>query len=322
MSLNPTRSPELDSLAPLVPVRTSGFEKSSSEKSRLSTISSSSSSLSLPSKPNTPPASESTPINANHFVDAELLRGVSMSFAQPVISYQNHPMQGPAPNIISLSYGRSPPLHVQGPSWRHLLKLMARLSGTRVEPTVESMAQHKIDMRLRTVVQFIRPHISQPEWRTIFWFTIDHPVPNQPQFRRYANNDVEVLPFSYSLAPVPTILRDGADTPLSKTYTIPSTESLPYPILPITFPNLALYLQAALDESRRYMSDSSSGFRKLAKMIDMCYENDGYVETESRGVGKMFKKVMGRGNKNKKNGRGGNEDTYELVTPFVPDEWG
>ncbi|KAK7060492.1 hypothetical protein VNI00_001257 [Paramarasmius palmivorus] len=334
MPLSPMRpvsseSPSLQSVHSgsdsLTPLRSLGSDKSLLEKNRWSTISSSSSSNSLPSKPDTPKPLDSPPINANQFVDIELLRGVSMAFAPPVISYHNEPMSTP-PQVITLAYGRSPPLHVQGPNWRQLLKLMARLAGTRVEPTVEAMAQVKTDMRLRTVVQFFRPQLSSPEWRTILWFTIDHPISNQPQFRRYLQNDVEVLPFSYSLSACPTLLKDESDTPLSKKYTIPSTESLPYPVLPITFPNLALYLQAALDESRRYMNDSSSGFRKLAKMIDTCYpslyEDDGQAGTESgRGVGKMFNRFIGRGNRNNKKGRGGNEDTYELVTPFVP-EWG
>jgi hypothetical protein len=65
-------------------------------------------------------------------------------------------MSGPMPNIITLPYGKSPPLHLQAPSWRHLLKLMARLSGTRIEPTVEAVAVANGELRLRTVVQFVR----------------------------------------------------------------------------------------------------------------------------------------------------------------------
>jgi hypothetical protein len=158
--------------------------------------------------------------------------------------------------------------------------------------------------------------------------TIDHPVPvSLPGANKFTNGDVNVLPWSYTLSNLPNLLRDGADTPLSKVYTIPSTESTPYPALPISFPNMAMYLQAALDESRRYMYDSSSGIRKLAKMIDICYpcafEDDEVEGAERSTVGGLFKRVIGRANKNSKNKpRGRNEDTYELVTPFVPDEWG
>ncbi|KAF9268129.1 hypothetical protein L218DRAFT_854001 [Marasmius fiardii PR-910] len=267
---------------------------------------------------------ESPPVNANQFLDAELLRGVSIGWNMPVIGPQIATMAGPMPNIISLPYGRCPPLHFQAPNWRHLLMLMARLPGTRVEPTVEAMAQNKFDMRLRTVIQFVRSHHGSNDWRTVIWLTIDHPVPPGPQTRKYTNNDVDMLPFSYTLSPIPPLLQNNADTPVSKVFTVPSTDNKPYPILPISFPNLALYLQAALEESRRYMSDSSSGFRKLTKMIQLCYPS--FYEPDSSGeggsVGKLFKK-FGRGNKNGRKGhRGGNEETYELVTPFVADEWG
>lgn len=60
------------------------------------------------------------------------------------------------PNIISLPYGKCPPLHFMAPTWRHMLKLMARLSGTRMEPTVEALAANKHDLFLRTVIQFVR----------------------------------------------------------------------------------------------------------------------------------------------------------------------
>ncbi|KAG7449065.1 uncharacterized protein BT62DRAFT_1052799 [Guyanagaster necrorhizus] len=231
------------------------------------------------------------------------------------------------PNIISLPYGRCPPLHFQTPNWRHLLKLMARLSGTRIEPTIEAVAVVKTEMFLRTVVQFVRPHPASEDWRTIIWLTIDHPVPaSLPGARKYTNGDVDVLPWSYTLSAQPALLRDNADSQISQTYTIPSTEAVPYPKLPITFPNMALYLQAALDESRRYSNDGSSGMRKLSRMMDRCYptlESMNLAESSERsGMGRVFRKVMGRGNKNNKQGRGGNMDTYELVTPFVSEEWG
>lgn len=146
-----------------------------------------------------------------------------------------------------------------------------------------------------------------------------------PGARKYTSNDVEVLPWSYTLSNIPALLRDSSDTPLSKTYTIPATEAFPYPPLPISFPNLALYLQAVLGESRRLLHDSSSGVRKLAKMVDQCYP--GSYDSESQGhsersVGHLFKRVIGRGHKNNKKNTNRNEDTYDLVTPFVPDQWG
>ncbi|KAJ6515732.1 hypothetical protein C8R45DRAFT_810067 [Mycena sanguinolenta] len=261
------------------------------------------------------------------FLDPDLVRGVSMAFVPPTITPELVPMPGPLPSIVSLPYGRCPPLHLQAPTWRHLLKLMARLSATRIEPAVEALAvSRSSQMHLRTVVQFVRMHHASQDWRTILWFTIDHPVPpHLPNSRKFTNGDVDVLPWSYTLSNPPALLRDGSDSPLSKFYTIPSTAAVPYPSLPISFPNMAMYLQAALEESRKYLGDGSSGMRKLAKMVELCYpqmaepaEDD---EERSR-VGGLFKKVIGRGGRKDKSkkGGGGNLDTYELVTPFVLDE--
>lgn len=164
------------------------------------------------------------------------------------------------------------------------------------------------------------------EWRTILWFTVDHPVPNNiPNAHRYQSPNVNILPFSYTLSSVPAVLRDASDTIISKTYSIPATAAFPYPSLPITFPNLAMYLQAALDDSRQ--QNESSPSRKLAKMVQTCYPHDFTpMRTDepdkSGGVGGLFKKVMNRGKKPRKGAGGGNEETYDLVTPFVPDEWG
>ena len=65
-------------------------------------------------------------------------------------------MQEQMPNIISLPYTRCPPLHLQAPDWRHLLRLMARLSSTRIEPSVEATTVSNVELRLRTVIQFIK----------------------------------------------------------------------------------------------------------------------------------------------------------------------
>lgn len=271
------------------------------------------------------PPSPPPVINPNHFIDAELLLGVSIGFTPPTLSTRLLPMTDALPNIVSLPYGRCPPLHFQAPSWRHLLRLLARLSGSRLEPTVAAMAVSKTDLKLRTVIQFVKPHQAAQDWRTILWFSIDQLVPpNTPGAAKYSAFNPNMLPWSYTLAPIPTLLHDAVDTPRSKTYTIPATDIIPYPTLPITFPNLAMYLQAALDDSRRHTHESTGG-KKLGKMVQLCYPNsdDGPTESSERGsVSGLFKRVIGRGNKTNKKNRANNEDTYELVTPFVPDEWG
>jgi hypothetical protein len=175
-------------------------------------------------------------------------------------------------------------------------------------------------MRLNYGPQF---HPSSPDWRTILWFSIDYPPP--PTAPKHAIGDVNTLPWSYTFSSVPDILREGAETPLSKYYTIPSTEPVPFPSLPISFPNLAMYLTAALEHSRSAINDSSSnGVRKLSRMIDQCYPSafDEPRSPEKKSFGGRLKTFIGVGAKNVNKPRGLNEDTYDLVTPFVADEWG
>lgn len=176
------------------------------------------------------------------------------------------------------------------------------------------------------MVGLAKVHHSASEWRTVLYLTTDYPLPcNLQNSHKYTNGDVSVLPYSYTLSPLPTLLRDGSESPMAKYYVVPSTSTTPYPNLPINFPNLAMYLQSAIQDSRRAASDSSSGLRKLAQCIDSCYQSEAErvaidEVVAKRGVGGMIKRVMGR-NKTNKNSRG-NEEIYELVTPFVSDEWG
>lgn len=77
------------------------------------------------------------------------------------------------PNIITLPHGKAPTFHIQSPSWRHLLKLMARLSGTRVEPTLEALTVAKDELKLRTVIQFVKVRAAiyrstKADWRCRF----------------------------------------------------------------------------------------------------------------------------------------------------------
>lgn len=156
----------------------------------------------------------------------------------------------------------------------------------------------------------------------MLYMTIDHPVPaNAPSAWKYRNHDTNTLPFSYTLSQLPAFLRDGADAALSKFYTIPISSEAPLPALPISFPNLATYLASALEHSRSAMHDSSSGVRRLAKLIDQFYPNDRVAlddAPERMGMRRRLKNLVGMG----KPQRDRNAEMYELVTPFVPDEHG
>jgi hypothetical protein len=134
---------------------------------------------------------------------------------------------------------------------------------------------------------------------------------------------VNTLPWSYTFSGLPTLFGEGSDTALSKLYTVPSTTTNPYPSLPLDFPTLARYLQSALEDSRRAIHDSSSGLRKLAKLIDSCYPNEEIPDEDdsrgSEGFTQMLKNFIRRGNKGGKQGRKPNEETYQYVTPFFAD---
>ena len=218
---------------------------------------------------------------------------------------------------------------------------MARLSGTRIEASLEAMAANKQELKLRTVVQFVRVRIqtlrifaplivlmkvntTSDDWRTVIYLTVDSP-PTSNASHKYTNGDVNTLPFSYTMSPLPALLRDGPDGPMSKYYTVPATSNTPYPTLPISFPNMAMYLASAVEDSRRMAHDSSSGMKRLAKTLDTFYPaavelgmEDDEPEKPAGGVVNMFRNVFGRGKKDPRR----NDDNYaDLVTPFVP-EWG
>lgn len=283
-------------------------------------------SLSASEEEEEPPESSSTSprtsrafVTPNQFIEPELLYGASFGFHVPPMDVSN--MRDPLPNIIALPYGKCPPMHVQAPSWRQLLKLMAKLSATQIEPSTEALTVTKGELKLRTVIQFFKVHRASPDWRTVIYLTIDYPPPPD---HRYTNGDVNVLPYSYNLSALPTLLSDGPESHVSKYYTIPATSRTPLPKLPITMPSMAMYLASALDDSRRALSDTSSGVRRLAKMVDQFYPNEsapaaGEEEVRRRGGRALIGRLMGRTSKPQ---RGRNADVYDLVTPFVPDEWG
>ncbi|KZT12557.1 uncharacterized protein LAESUDRAFT_753629 [Laetiporus sulphureus 93-53] len=263
-------------------------------------------------------------LGVHQHIPQELLRGVSMGFGAAPITSSREPMHGTIPTVISLPWEEQKPFYIQGPDWRSLLKLMARLSSTQVEPSVEAIRKTKGEMRLRVVVSFVRVHSSSSHWRTVFYMTIDRPVPlNASNSSRYRSGDTTVLPYSYTLTPPPPLLQDGADAPMSKYYTIPSIPGNLYPTLPVTFPDLATYLASALEASRDAVHESP-GLRRLAKLIDTLYpanhpNGPAEEEDEKMGMRQKLKNLVGFGQKVSRNR---NEETYDLVTPFIADEFG
>ncbi|EKM59152.1 uncharacterized protein PHACADRAFT_249404 [Phanerochaete carnosa HHB-10118-sp] len=275
------------------------------------------------SLPASPGDNDVAPRSTSQYVDAELLRGVSIGFNPPSISSVLTPMDGPIPNVIALPYGRAPPLHIKAPNWRDMLKLMARLSNTRLEPTVEAMAVVKTAMHLRAVVNFVKVHASSSDWHVVLYMTIDYPIPDGHRYKSRNQNDPALLPYSYTLSPTPAFLRESADSPLSKWYCIPATPQNAYPTLPVSFPDLATYLMNALEDSRRAMHDRSSGWSRLAKAIDTIYPSRagaGDEDTEERA--RFTDRVRGFFGRGSRQNRPANDDRSDLVTPFYADDFG
>jgi hypothetical protein len=211
--------------------------------------------------------------------------------------------------------------HILAPNFRHLLRLLAQLSRSTLEPTPGAIASSKSSqLSLRSTLLFVR---SGSEWRTVLWLEIDTEVPaDLPNRYKWTNNDTAQLPYQTAIPPT---VRHAPQSG-SLIYTFPS----PLPTLPIQFPNLAMYLQSSMADSKK--AADSSGTKRLSKIVDQCYPHqkvskaDEIVGAErvghSRSVGSgLIARVMGRKDKNK-GGTSANEDTYDLVTPFRLDEWG
>lgn len=112
-------------------------------------------------------------VTANQFVEPELLYG-ACKYPSSIIKYLqclpcstiaigNHPppmenyhCRGCLPNVLAVPYGKGRPVHIRAISWRKLLKLMAKLSTTQIEPTIEARAETKGALLLRTVIQFFK----------------------------------------------------------------------------------------------------------------------------------------------------------------------
>jgi hypothetical protein len=69
---------------------------------------------------------------------------------------ENYHCRGGLPNVLALPYGKGRPMHIRATSWRKLVKLLAKLSATQIEPTVEARAETKGALLLRTVIQFFK----------------------------------------------------------------------------------------------------------------------------------------------------------------------
>ena len=90
-----------------------------------------------------------------------------IAFGNRTPPMENTQFQGFLPNVILLPHGKAQPMHIRASSWRHLLKLLAKLGDTQIQPTVEALAATKGELRLRTVIQFFKVRDSTRPSRAI-----------------------------------------------------------------------------------------------------------------------------------------------------------
>ena len=79
-----------------------------------------------------------------------------MGFGTAPIASPSALYQGTIPTLVALPYGDKAPFYIQGPNWRSVLKFMARLPSTRVEPSLDALKQLKGEATLRIVVSFVK----------------------------------------------------------------------------------------------------------------------------------------------------------------------
>lgn len=146
--------------------------------------------------------------------------------------------------------------------------------------------------------------------------SIDYPAPEGHSHTMHNPNDPALLPYSYTLSPVPDHLRQNADSATSKWFSIPLLKEYPRPTLPISFPDLAVYLARAVEISRNGIAgERTPGFHRLAKAVDAFYPNR-HEHTRSR----LATRVRGLFGWDK--AKRENDDRSNLVTPFWPDDFG
>ena len=193
-------------------------------------------------------------------------------------------------NPLTLYPSPSTPFFIRAPSWRALLRLLASLNETSIQPTPEALAEVKRgEANLRLVVQFVGTPFLPPvgkakvEHREVaLYLCVHREVPSMgsrlgkslraDDRNKWSSWDTSVLPYGFKAAAGSRLAKDnaaGADTRLrssSKTAVDAGTPvneqdpsgdgslfiTLPPPFLELPAPlsDLALYLQDSLVLSR------------------------------------------------------------------------
>lgn len=247
------------------------------------------------------------------------MAGVSWGFGAPLGANTLGPPRAQVfPESITLFPAST--FHIQAPTFRHLLRLLAHLSDAHLQASPEAVASTKDTvLRVRPTLQFVKTPFSANDWRTILWMEINNDVPaTLPGVWKYTNGDTTQI--AYRSAIPKTVKHAPLEGSLIYTF------QPELPSLPLHFPALAMYLQVAYMESRK--ASDSLGTKRLYKVVDQCYPVGRELGVEiggedrgsgSKGVGGFLSKFRKKGGKGTD---GINEVMYDLVTPFQLGEWG
>ena len=196
-----------------------------------------------------------------------------------------------------------------------MLRLLASLDHATLQASHSAHSALKLpELALRPSLQFLR--VRPREFITVLWLEVEV-VPDAQQIQSVVRDTARrawrtAIPEAVQHAP-----NIGSQLYVCQT---------PLPSLPRSLPDLANYLQTLLRDSRR-TNDSTTGLKRLAKLVDAIYGKPGPGEGgpgeevggmgevgTGRKIGGLLSRVI-PGRRERRN-RNGEEDTYDLVTPF------
>jgi hypothetical protein len=223
---------------------------------------------------------------------------------------KNQEPENPFPDIISLSHGNA--FYIAAPTFRQLLRLLANLGHGIIEEELDSQPPPgRSPAHLRPALQLVQVRPLEEPY-VILWLELEVPMPKG----MHCNGDTSLRAYG-SVLPlnVQHVPNKGSHLFVCQT---------PLPPLPRKLPEVATYLQKLLVMSRQ-MADTT-GLRRLSKLVDRFYPNDGDVngamEPPAKKSGGIFSKVMLKKRAARRGGRTGadlNDESYDLVTPFMLD---
>ncbi|KZO89582.1 hypothetical protein CALVIDRAFT_569794, partial [Calocera viscosa TUFC12733] len=240
--------------------------------------------------PRTPSEGPVSPGPAPHL---QAIEGIAIGFNAPASdTLFHHRKLEPIifPDLVLLE--TASPMFISAPTYRALLRALAHFGSVRVEAPPALVASVKTVVQTNAVVQFSRPNQQSKQWRCILHLEV-HPSQQDGQ-------------------------QQGRGRPASRiparTNTLNTVVPLPQPspALPFTMSSLADYLRKALSDSRSATSDQGKTLHRAVVQSDP----EEAAKSASAEPGRQgLLSVLGIGRNNKRTDL--NEDTYDLVTPFI-----